>query len=183
MIGPLEPGPTDTARYRVTVGSRELVVEVTDGEAGLAVQIGEGGEEPRSATVRRVADGALYSFVVGGRAFAALVDGADGEYTVVLDGKTVDVRVEDERAARLKGATAGGRALAAETSVVAPMPGLVLAVNVEPGQAVSKGTSLVVLQAMKMENDLTAREDAIVKAVLVSPGQTVDQGQTLLALE
>jgi biotin carboxyl carrier protein len=67
--------------------------------------------------------------------------------------------------------------------VTAPMPGLVVAVNVEPGQAVGKGASLVVLQAMKMENDLTAREAATIKEVLVSPGQTVSQGETLVTLE
>ena len=176
-----EHRPVDVTRYRVTVSSRELVVDVVEDTGGLSVRVGEGG--PRPATIRRVHRGALYAFVVGGRAFAALVDGRDGEYTVVMDGETIDVGVQDERAARLAQASGEGQRALAQATVTAPMPGLVVAVNVEPRQVVSKGESLVVLQAMKMENDLTARADGTIKEVLVGPGQTVEQGQTLLTLE
>ena len=58
-----------------------------------------------------------------------------------------------------------------------------MAVNVEPGQAVTKGMTLVVLSAMKMQNELTAPNDATVKEVLVSPGDTVNQQQVLVTLE
>ena len=176
-----EHRPVDAARYRVTVDSRELVIDVTEGDGGLTVRVNEG--QPRLATVRQARGDALYAFVADGRAFAALVDGREGEYTVVLDGQTMQVGVEDERAARLARASGGGQRAAADANVAAPMPGLVVAVNVEPGQRVFKGASLVVLQAMKMENDLTARADGTIKEVLVGPGQTVEQGQTLLTLE
>ena len=63
------------------------------------------------------------------------------------------------------------------------MPGLVVAVPVEPGQSISRGTTLVVLSAMKMQNELTAPADGTVKEVLVSTGQTVDQNQVLIRLE
>ncbi len=175
------PTTADVTRYRVTIDMRELMVDVTESAAGLSVRVGD--SRPRPVAVRRVRGDAMHSFVVGGGSFAALVDGHDGEYTVVLDGRPVDVVVEDERTARLRMAAGVGQRAAGETTVAAPMPGLVVAVHVEAGQAVAKGASLIVLQAMKMENDLTARADGIVKDVLVSPGQTVDQGQVLLTLE
>jgi biotin carboxyl carrier protein len=103
--------------------------------------------------------------------------------TVIVDGQSIDAVVLDERAARLAGAAAGGRRGTGQTSVQAPMPGLVVAVPVEVGQAVAKGTTLVILSAMKMQNELTAPADATVKEVLVSAGQTVDQGQALIRLE
>lgn len=66
------------------------------------------------------------------------------------------------------------------TDVLAPIPGKVLAVHVVPGQEVSAGTILVVLEAMKMENPLTAEAAARVESVLVAPGMTVVAGQTLI---
>jgi biotin carboxyl carrier protein len=174
-------GSAASARYRVAVGSRTLTIVVIEREGGLAVRVDDGVARP--VAVRRPRDDELHAILLGDRAFAALVEGREGAYRVVLDGEPVEVSVQDERAARLASAAASGRRSLLETSVNAPMPGLVVAVNVEPGQAVKKGASLVVLQAMKMENDLTAREDATVKDVSVSPGQTVDQGQPLVTLE
>ncbi len=171
----------EVTRYRVTVNGRELRIDVTEDAGGLSVRVGEGG--PRPATLRQVRGDTLHSFVVGGRALAALVDGHQGEFTVVLEGLPVDVVVEDERTAMLRQAAEVSQRAGGETTVAAPMPGLVVAVHVVAGQPVAKGASLIVLQAMKMENDLTARADGIVKDVLVSPGQTVDQGQILLTLE
>lgn len=172
---------TTTTRYEVTVGERVLTVELIDDAGGVAVRIGDGEAVP--ASVRRPSGDELLAAVVGRRTISALVHGSEEAYGVVLDGQTFDVQVRDERAARLAGAVAANRPASAETTVKAPMPGLVVRVNVEPGQAVAKGTSLVVLQAMKMENELTARADATIKDVQVSSGQTVDQGQTLITLE
>jgi biotin carboxyl carrier protein len=120
---------------------------------------------------------------VGGEVIRGLVGRRDGGLTVVVDGQTVDAVVLDERAARLASAAAGGRSRASQTTIQAPMPGLVVAVPVEVGQDVTRGTTLVVLSAMKMQNELTAPADATVKEILVSAGQTVDQGQALVRLE
>lgn len=174
-------GDATTTRYQVTMGSRMLEVEVLEDDGGLSVRVDRG--ESVTATVRRPRSDALHTYLVGSRAFSALVEGREGAYSVVLDGEALDVLVQDERAARLASVAVGGPSGRAERIVTAPMPGLVVAVPVEAGQRVSAGASLVVLQAMKMENDLTAREAATIKEVLVSAGQTVDQGQTLVTLE
>ena len=65
----------------------------------------------------------------------------------------------------------------------APMPGRVIAVRVEPGQAVKKGQELLVVEAMKMENALRAPRDGIVKSVAVRPGDMVGSGAVLVDLE
>jgi len=168
-------------RYLATVGSRALSVELIEDDEGLAVRL-DGGR-PLPARVRRPRGDELHVFLVGDRVFEALVELAEGACTIVLQGEAFEVRVQDERAARLASITAGGPRVVAQTDIRAPMPGLVVAVQVEPGQTVSRGSSLVVLQAMKMENELTAHEDGRVREVLVSPGQTVDQGQALVRLE
>jgi len=65
----------------------------------------------------------------------------------------------------------------------APMPGRVIAVRVEPGQAVTKGQELLVVEAMKMENGLRAPRDGTVKSVAVRPGDMVSAGAVLVELE
>ncbi|MFL5381405.1 MAG: biotin/lipoyl-containing protein, partial [Longimicrobiaceae bacterium] len=71
----------------------------------------------------------------------------------------------------------------ADKVVAAPMPGLVLKVEVEVGQAVKAGQGLVIVEAMKMENELKAPADGVVAKVLVQERQTVEKGATLIVLE
>jgi len=67
-------------------------------------------------------------------------------------------------------------------TVLAPMPGAVLAVRVTDGDEVSAGQVLVVLEAMKMENAITAPAAASVARVLVAAGQQVQRGEPLVEL-
>jgi biotin carboxyl carrier protein len=167
--------------YRVELGGRAIVVEVADGDDGLFVRIGDG--DARRAELTSGRDDAELSLLVGGELLRGLVGVREGGVTVVVDGQAVDAVVLDERAARLASATAGGRQHSSETTIRAPMPGLVVGIPVAAGQSVPKGTTLVVLSAMKMQNELTAPADATVKEVLVTTGQTVDQNQALIRLE
>ena len=66
--------------------------------------------------------------------------------------------------------------------VTAPMPGNILKVNVQNGQAVKAGTVLVVLEAMKMENEIMAPADGTVTQVLVTKGSTVDTGAPMVVI-
>lgn len=70
-----------------------------------------------------------------------------------------------------------------QNTLKAPMPGLVLNIMVEPGQAVSKGDTLLILEAMKMENVIKAANDGVIKLVAVQKGAAVEKGQLLLELE
>jgi 3-methylcrotonyl-CoA carboxylase alpha subunit len=67
-----------------------------------------------------------------------------------------------------------------ETQLTAPMPGRIVAVLVEPGQAVTKGTPLVVMEAMKMEHTVVALTDGHVDQVLVNVADQVPEGAQLL---
>ena len=64
-----------------------------------------------------------------------------------------------------------------------PVTGLVIKVNVEPGQAVQPGDLLMVLEAMKMETQVTATQAGTVKSVLAVAGKSVKVHQVLLELE
>jgi 3-methylcrotonyl-CoA carboxylase alpha subunit len=70
--------------------------------------------------------------------------------------------------------------LAATGAILAPMPGRIIAVDVTPGDAVTKGQKLVTLEAMKMEHSLTAPFDGIVTELHATTGAQV-QVEALLA--
>ncbi|WP_426245892.1 biotin carboxylase N-terminal domain-containing protein [Nocardioides sp. LHG3406-4] len=67
-------------------------------------------------------------------------------------------------------------------SLVAPMPGTVVRVNVAAGDRVTAGETVVVVEAMKMEHAITASMDATVASVPVAPGAAVDTGTVLIVL-
>ncbi len=66
--------------------------------------------------------------------------------------------------------------------VAAPMPGTILKVNVQNGQAVKAGDVLCVLEAMKMENDITAPKAGTVTQVVTSKGASVSTGDALVVI-
>ncbi len=70
----------------------------------------------------------------------------------------------------------------ADDAARAPLPGVVRAVHVAPGDAVAKGDRLVTLEAMKMEHSLRAARDGVVAEVAVAPGDAVEEGAVLAAL-
>ena len=66
--------------------------------------------------------------------------------------------------------------------LIAPMPGLLVRVNVQPGDEVQVGQPLVVMEAMKMENELRSTASGIVGSVRVQPGVAVEKGAVLVEL-
>ena len=71
---------------------------------------------------------------------------------------------------------------AAAGEVIAPMPGKILAVNVEVGDRVQYQDVLCTLEAMKMENEIMAPGEGVVKEVKASEGQDVLYGDVLLVI-
>ena len=68
------------------------------------------------------------------------------------------------------------------TTISAPMPGNILAVNVSVGSDVKRGDILMILEAMKMENEIMAPKDGKVTAVNVQKGATVNTGDLLCVI-
>jgi biotin carboxyl carrier protein len=63
------------------------------------------------------------------------------------------------------------------------MPGRIISVSVAPGDVITAGQPVLVMESMKMENTITAVKDGTVRAVLVGEGDSVQHGQTLVEVE
>lgn len=68
-------------------------------------------------------------------------------------------------------------------SIIAPMPGLILDINVKVGQKVSEDNPLLILEAMKMENVLTSPREGVIKSISVEKGNAVEKGTLLIEFE
>ncbi len=72
---------------------------------------------------------------------------------------------------------------ASEKELLCPMPGMVIAINVEPGQSVKAGEALAVVEAMKMENILRAEREVTVKSVLCAVGDKLAVDEVMIEFE
>jgi len=133
------------------------------------------GDKTVDVEIVRAKDGQL-ELLIDGEHVTAYVSADGAKRWVTVNGQTV-VLTKSTGAKR----KSSGHDHASE--LVAPMPGLVRSVNIEEGEAVVKGQTLLVLEAMKMEIRIQAPRDGIVKKLLVKQGQTVEREQILIEVE
>jgi pyruvate carboxylase subunit B len=165
-------------KYYVRVGDQELEV-IHDGAEVRVDGV------PLEARLAEVEGTPVRMLTIGDEVHRIIVrPGASrGRYTLWVDGFRHEVEALDERMRAIRelaGATAGP---AGPAPLVAPMPGMVMRVQVQVGDKVQPGQGLVVMEAMKMENELRATAAATVKAVIAQPGTAVEKGSLLLELE
>lgn len=106
-----------------------------------------------------------------------------GRYTLSLDGHRYEVEAVDERTHAIRELSGAAAVPAGPAPLKAPMPGLVIRVNVAIGDTVAAGQGLVVIEAMKMENELRCVAGGRVKAIRAVVGQAVEKGELLIEIE
>lgn len=128
------------------------------------------------------------------------------KYIVSINGKNYEVEVEKGQASIVKTTEAAvipapvpvtptPTAPAPSTPVPAaadsvggeplksPLPGTIMAVNVNPGAMIKQGDVLFILEAMKMETEIKAPRDGVIAQIMVVKGASVATGDILLALQ
>ncbi len=106
-----------------------------------------------------------------------------GRYTLWTDGYRFEAEALDERTRAIRDVAASAAGPVGPGPVRAPMPGLIVRVNVKIGDRVQAGQGIIVMEAMKMENELRATAAGTVKSIAVAPGTAVEKGALLVALE
>lgn len=139
-----------------------------------------------NGTVRKVDFQALgpsmYTILAEGLSHELTIEERDGSVEVLMRGKLYTTKVMDERALIMAQRTGGLTAESGLIQIKAPMPGLIVAVKVEPGQEVKAGQTVVILESMKMQNELKSPRDGVIDQVNVSGGQTVEQNKVLVTI-
>ena len=104
---------------------------------------------------------------------------------VLVDGFRFEVDAESERIAALRERATRGRAASGHggpLEVKAIIPGKVVSISVKPGDAVTAGQQLLVVEAMKMQNELRAPRDGTISRVGVAQGANIDVGDLLVVI-
>jgi len=161
-------------RYFVTIRDQVLEVEV-DGDRVLL----DGA--PLDAHLLPATASGVRSLRLGHRSHALVPGERRGDVrTLHLDGERFSLEVVDERTRRIREMSGAAAGAAGPRPLKAPMPGLVVKVDVSPGDVVTRGQGLVIVEAMKMENELKAEVDAVVARVMVGAGEAVEKDQVLV---
>jgi len=155
-------------RYTLTVDGREFVVDIDDLAADrFAVQVGEQSFEVTLAADEDLPMATISPQMVPAQAERAPAGGATAP-----------------RSRPVAAAPAQGAMSAAGADILkAPMPGLILAVNVAAGARIERGQEVAVLEAMKMQNTIRSPRAGQVAEVFVAAGQSVGHGEPILRFE
>ena len=165
-------------KYYVTLRSRTHIIDV---EGGAVTVDGERLE----AHWAQIPGTPLIHLLLGKESWTVAcqpLDEAGRRWALGAVGERVELDVQDDRAKQIEALTGQSRRPPASGVIRAPMPGLVVRVEVTIGQAVEAGTGLVVVEAMKMENELRAPQRGVVQQIHVSAGERVEKGTPLVTL-
>ena len=166
-------------KYSVAVNGTDVELEL-DGD-----QVRLGGRSARARLVDSGTGGNERMLIIGSEVhrIQLRLGPNRGQYTLWVDGVRFDVEALDERMRAIRLLAAATAKPTGPAPLVAPMPGMIVRVQVAEGEAVNPGQGLVVMEAMKMENELRATSAGTVKRVRVTPGTAVEKGVVLLELE
>ncbi|GAB3638846.1 acetyl-CoA carboxylase biotin carboxyl carrier protein subunit [Hymenobacter arcticus] len=101
-------------------------------------------------------------------------------FVLKINGQRVELQAKDRFDQLLDKLGLSDASVKPVNELKAPMPGLIIDIRVQPGQAVQKGDPLLVLEAMKMENILKAPADGTVASIAVVLRANVTKGQVLV---
>lgn len=128
----------------------------------------------------------LVSILYNNKSYTATIEKIDHkakQLVVSINGSLRNIAISEPMDQLLASMGLDLKAMQKAEPVKAPMPGMVLKVLVKPGQQITKGDGLLILEAMKMENVLKAAADATVKSINVQERTAVEKGAVLIELE
>lgn len=111
------------------------------------------------------------------------VDYSTKQFTLMINNQRFELSVADKFDLLIKEMGLNYSSGQKVNQVKAPMPGLVLNIEIEPGQTVSKGDALIILEAMKMENVIKSPGDGTIKRIAVKQGDAVEKNTLLIEFE
>ncbi|OIN55965.1 acetyl-CoA carboxylase biotin carboxyl carrier protein subunit [Arsenicibacter rosenii] len=139
-------------------------------------------EEPFHWNLVRLSD-RTFHILHKNRSFTAevlSVDTAEKTISLKINQTIHQVAVKDRFDMLLEQMGMSSAAKSKLNDLKAPMPGLIVSVNVQPGDVVAKGDSVLILEAMKMENNIKSPGEGTIKSIRVAKGDRVEKNQVLI---
>ncbi|MDQ7053714.1 MAG: biotin/lipoyl-containing protein [candidate division KSB1 bacterium] len=139
-------------KYSATVDGESFELELKQDENGRVAVVGD------TAYAIEVLERTPNHLILqmNGRVYDILLKRNRKEGEVLINGKTCQVQVEDLRLRQLRQLSGARSDNAGPLQIKAPMPGLVLKIQVQEGQHVKRRDGLIIIEAMKMENEIRA---------------------------
>ena len=167
------PGVEARRRWIVVVGEHGRAVELASGDGSLTVTVPDENRALRLTEIDWRPGLPLFRGVLDGVSFSATVAPRPEGFHIRHRAASERVLVLTEVSADLHKRLPKKQAADTSKMVVAPMPGLVVSMDVAEGQAVQSGQTICVLEAMKMQNIIRAERDGIIKVVGAKAGDSV----------
>jgi biotin carboxyl carrier protein len=163
---------------KLLIGEKEFDVQ----PAGDSITVGDA-----TFAVRVVRRGNIVTVYVNEKPYAVqLPEGAlpeEGPVKLLVDAEEFQVELKGRAGARPKPKPKAKKALGGTGAVLSQMTGRVIRVDVKPGDEVTEGQIMLVIEAMKMENEIAAPIAGTVKVVSVAAGARVAEGDPLVTIE
>ncbi len=160
------------AVYRITIGENEYEIEVT--EEGVRIN----GEEVK-ADLFKLNDAGLFLLNHGEEKLELhLTSDGDNTYMITADGQQIEAQVETDQGQKRRKIM-----LPDSKELAAPIPGIVLEIQVAVGDTVEEGQVACILESMKMQMVIKVPVAGRVAEINIAPNQNVAKGDILLRLE
>ena len=124
-----------------------------------------------------------YKGEINGREIAAQVHREQYRYVISYKGYRLDTHVLTPPVATLARLMPKKKKLDLSKFLLSPMPGLLIRLDLNPGDRVTEGDELAIIEAMKMENSIRAENDCVIKQVFCEVGATLEVDQKILEFE
>ncbi|MEP7197729.1 MAG: acetyl-CoA carboxylase biotin carboxyl carrier protein subunit [Saprospiraceae bacterium] len=111
------------------------------------------------------------------------IDLINSKVTLLIDQQKYTYKIQNELALTIARLGFQSKSSNQEKEISAPMPGIVLKIEVAEGDTIIKGQNLLTLEAMKMENIIKANTSGIIKNIIVQNNEKVDKNQIMIILE
>jgi biotin carboxyl carrier protein len=163
-------------KLTIAINGREETLELLAPAPACRFQLG--GAPPREAHVETPARG-VYSVLLDGKSYDVFVEENTSGLIVSIDGHRFETEARDPRRYSRKSGAATSEGVQTLSS---PMPGKVVRILVAAGDAVEAGQGVLVVEAMKMQNELKAARAGTVLTITAKEGATVVAGAPLATI-
>jgi len=164
-------------KFNVKINDKEILAEAIEEDGFIILNFSD-----RQCRVEyNNLDDRVLSILIDGRYYTVNLQGSDGQYDSVINGRSFKIELEEEWKARFSKGL-GFDKKSSICQIKSPMPGKIVRINVKEGDAVKKGQGVIVVEAMKMENELCSPVPGVVEKINVTVGETAGMQEVLMVI-